>query len=66
MWQDEVFEDNGVGFTAQPAGSENTASTGLTGNGLANMAHRAKTLNGHASINSTPGNGTTLTWTIPL
>lgn len=47
--------DNGCGFS----------ETG-SGNGLDNMVRRAAELNGSCIITSTPGKGTSLTWTVPL
>lgn len=37
-----------------------------SGNGLDNMVRRAAELNGSCIITSTPGKGTSLTWTVPL
>jgi signal transduction histidine kinase len=37
-----------------------------SGNGLGNMIRRAAELNGSCTITSTPGKGTSLTWTVPL
>jgi signal transduction histidine kinase len=37
-----------------------------SGNGLANMAKRAADLNGSCAVTSTPGDGTSLTWSVPL
>ncbi|MDJ0355456.1 GAF domain-containing protein [Paenarthrobacter sp. PH39-S1] len=34
--------------------------------GLANMDHRARELNGSMSVDSAPGNGTRLCWSVPL
>lgn len=47
--------DDGCGFS----------ETG-SGNGLDNMVRRAAELNGSCIITSTPGKGTSLTWTVPL
>lgn len=47
--------DDGCGF-----------SQAAPGNGLANMAQRAGQLEGSCTINSAPGKGTSLTWTVPL
>lgn len=49
------IQDNGEGF-GSPA----------PGNGLSNMAHRAKALGGTFDVASAPGAGTTLTWTAPV
>ena len=58
-----TIADDGVGFSAD-AGS--SATTALTGNGLANMATRAEALGGVVTISSSPGHGTTIDWAIPL
>jgi signal transduction histidine kinase len=60
---DVRIEDDGVGISAT-SGVE--SQTPLTGHGVANMTARAETLNGTATISSTPGHGTTISWTIPL
>lgn len=49
-----VMIDDGVGFVIPSHG-----------NGLANMRDRAALLGGRSSIESTPGRGTCLTWTVP-
>lgn len=61
---DEVrldIRDDGRGFTAsQPAG------TGLRGRGLRGIEERAAALRGHADIESSPGEGTTVSVRFPL
>jgi signal transduction histidine kinase len=56
--QDDGFtfsiEDNGKGFSNQPA----------RGNGLANMRHRLEELNGRCEINSQPGKGTCVSFIV--
>ncbi|WP_416417250.1 GAF domain-containing protein [Paenarthrobacter aromaticivorans] len=47
--------DDGCGFNERGSG-----------NGLENMVRRAAELNGSCTITSTPGSGTSLTWTVPL
>ncbi|WP_043432148.1 sensor histidine kinase [Paenarthrobacter nicotinovorans] len=47
--------DDGCGFV-EPA----------PGNGLANIARRAREMNGTSTITSTPFNGTTMRWSVPL
>lgn len=47
--------DDGCGFK-DPA----------SGNGLMNMARRAAEMNGTSTITSAPGQGTSLTWSVPL
>lgn len=52
-----IIKDDGDGFSP---------STVFPGNGLKNMQARATALQGHFSINSAPGSGTTLELTFPL
>lgn len=49
------LSDDGRGFRAKGSG-----------NGLPNMARRAAELNGAFTVTSTPGKGTSLTWSVPL
>ena len=49
-----LITDDGTGFTNPDRVS-----------GLANMEHRATVLSGYCRVESTPGNGTSLTWTVP-
>ena len=53
--------DNGVGFSA----NDRATSSELTNNGLRNITERAKALSGHATVRSHPGEGATITWTVP-
>lgn len=53
--------DNGHGF--DPALKQNDAGRGM---GLSGMAERARILNGHLTIDSAPGQGTTLTIVVPI
>lgn len=53
-----VVEDDGLGFDLN-----NRKDSGM---GLKNVAARVDTLNGELNIDSTPGNGTTITIDIPL
>ena len=50
-----TVEDNGRGFS----------DAATPGNGLANMEHRARELNGSLTITSVPKKGTTLVWSVP-
>lgn len=50
-----TLEDDGCGFSEVRAG-----------NGLTNMTQRATQLGGTCTITSTPGQGTSLTWSAPL
>lgn len=53
--------DNGRGFAvAVPA------SAGRTGNGLTNMHERLASINGHLAVNTQPGQGARLVFTVPL
>jgi signal transduction histidine kinase len=54
-----TIKDNGRGFN--PSAPENTKR-----NGLANMRSRIRELNGNFSIDSTPGQGTTISISIRL
>jgi two-component system sensor histidine kinase DevS len=51
--------DNGEGF-------ESESEPELLGHGLSNMSERARTLGGHLSVDSGPGEGTTITIRIPV
>jgi two-component system sensor histidine kinase DevS len=51
--------DNGVGF-------ESESEPELLGHGLSNMSERARTLGGQLSVDSGPGEGTTITIRIPV
>lgn len=55
--------DNGVGFEV-PSGQKELIKSG--GLGLMGIHERARLFGGHASINSTPGKGTTVRVEIPL
>lgn len=55
--------DNGVGFIVPPVPGDFTASGQL---GLIGMQERAKLLNGKLEIQSSPGNGTRVTASIPI
>lgn len=57
----EVVDDgNGFDTTISPGGAN------LTSHGLVNMALRAESLKGTATVTSRPGEGTTVLWTVPL
>jgi signal transduction histidine kinase len=51
------IRDNGIGFEVQKAS--------LVGLGINNITHRASLIGGKAEIESTVGEGTTITLTIP-
>jgi signal transduction histidine kinase len=59
-----AVEDNGCGFSAIPSSSP--AHGEQQGNGLNNMKLRAAQLGGQMSIDSAPGRGTHLKFTVPL
>ncbi len=51
------IKDDGVGFTEESINS---------GQGLRNLRERAESLGGRCEVASVPGNGTRITWTLPL
>lgn len=55
-----VVEDDGAGFDASAATSDS-----WHGHGLANILARAESLDGHCSISSAAGSGTTIEWVVP-
>jgi signal transduction histidine kinase/ligand-binding sensor domain-containing protein len=63
-----VVEDNGRGFTA--GDGKKTASEDsdrlLSGNGLENMTRRLSEIRGQCQIQSVPGQGTRITFTVPI
>jgi len=63
----EIFvlriQDNGVGFDVQQKKASGAGSSGL---GLKSMQNRAKMIGADLSIQSEPGNGTTISVTVPL
>lgn len=63
-----VVEDNGRGFT--PGTKRETSSEGsdrlMSGNGLENMARRLAEIHGRCDIQSTTGQGTKVTFTVPV
>ncbi len=54
-----AFSDDGVGFNA-----EEKMNSG--GAGLINLQNRARLINAQLTMNSTPGNGSTVTIQLPL
>jgi signal transduction histidine kinase len=54
-----MFEDDGIGISAED-------KTKLQSNGLKNLNHRLKQLNGYYEVDSTPMSGTTYTIEFPL
>ena len=61
------IEDNGCGFGVVSINNNGQAkSNGKGGNGLLNMKRRAEELRGSYMIESTQGEGTTVTLRIPL
>lgn len=59
-----VVQDDGVGFDAKTIETKNSQS--LSGNGLHNMARRAKEMGGSCVIKSEPGKGTTVHLKFPV
>jgi signal transduction histidine kinase len=59
--------DNGRGFDfASAAASRAKSGRIASGNGLANMRRRLAEINGACDIQSKPGSGTTVKFTVPL
>ncbi len=59
--------DDGVGFEVDVVASDGSDGDPHLGNhGLHNMRHRARSLGGHATISSIPGEGTTVDWNVPV
>lgn len=62
-----VVEDNGRGFAPDAIGGRPSNSARLfSGNGLENMAHRLAEVRGRCQIQSAPGQGTKIIFTVPL
>lgn len=55
-----TFEDNGKGFDRL------VVNSGKKGIGIKSMFNRAKAMSGYCDIDSSPGNGTTITVVIPI
>jgi signal transduction histidine kinase/ligand-binding sensor domain-containing protein len=63
------IEDNGHGFEPAPGSAPNKVGAkpaGKPGNGLKNMRQRLSGLGGEARIQSQPGQGTKVTFTLPV
>jgi ligand-binding sensor domain-containing protein/signal transduction histidine kinase len=60
-----TISDNGGGFDMPSIASLETSS-GAAGDGLHNMKQRLSDIGGRCSIQSTPGNGTVVEFTLPL
>ncbi len=58
-----VIKDDGIGFDPGSAKKDNVRSSGY---GLGNMEKRMKRIKGNLVIKSSPGNGTSITVSIPL
>jgi signal transduction histidine kinase len=60
--------DNGTGFdqTTPPGKNRDAAPTKLPGSGLANLKTRLQKINGELKIESRPGQGTKVIFTVPL
>ncbi len=63
-----VVEDNGQGFASniKSEGPSDNMSRLSSGNGLENMARRLAEIRGRCLIQSTPGHGTKVIFTVPL
>jgi two-component system NarL family sensor kinase len=62
-----TIADNGKGFEEEAVGRHPTDSRpGRHGNGLRNMRDRLTSVNGTFAITSDPGQGTTVTISVPL
>jgi signal transduction histidine kinase len=60
-----VIADNGPGFDPHQINA-NGKIPRATGDGLPNLAVRLKQIGGHSKISSTPGEGTTVEFFVPL
>jgi signal transduction histidine kinase len=68
LWQEqELFvvriQDDGEGFDIQSVNANYSARGSL---GMVNMRERAERIDGSLKVESTPGNGTTITLVVPL
>ena len=67
-----VVADNGRGFRPQsesaPGGGQPASEPGriASGNGLANMRHRLEQIGGRCEVDSAPGEGARVSFTVPL
>ncbi|HEV2328646.1 MAG TPA: two-component regulator propeller domain-containing protein [Verrucomicrobiae bacterium] len=62
-----VVRDNGRGFSSGATRNSPEHSTRIfSGNGLENMARRMDAIGGHCRIESAPGQGTTVSFIVPL
>jgi signal transduction histidine kinase/ligand-binding sensor domain-containing protein len=63
-----VVEDNGRGFTPETVKERlpDDSARLSTGNGLENMARRLAEIHGHCHVQSVPGQGTKVIFTVPL
>ena len=58
--------DNGKGFVLPPPNHAKSAHSNLSGNGLRNLEARTANLGGQIQIETAPGQGTSLSITVPL
>jgi len=58
-----VIQDDGRGFDVQAVLARRATDRGM---GLATMAERVRILGGTIQIDSTPGQGTTVAFTVPV
>jgi signal transduction histidine kinase len=63
-----AIEDNGRGFTPGTGGKNQPDDSAriASGNGLENMARRLAEIHGRCDIQSAPGQGTKVIFTVPL
>jgi signal transduction histidine kinase len=61
-----VVWDNGKGFTEPEINGGALEARAAPGNGLRNMRQRLSDIGGDCSVNSDPGEGTTIRFSLPL
>ena len=63
-WLTLAVVDDGIGF--DPSHMRDGAADDLAGHGLDNMSNRARQFGGTLAVESSPGRGTTVTWSVRL
>lgn len=63
-WLTLAVVDDGIGF--DPSHMRDGATDDLAGHGLDNMSNRARQFGGTLAVESSPGRGTTVTWSVRL
>jgi signal transduction histidine kinase len=61
-----VISDNGKGFHPLSGNGESNGPTAESGDGLRNMRQRLADIGGHCEVESSPGQGTTIRFVLPL